>query len=81
MTDDDDLAERQTQAHIQILHVLRDFNLVEVPDIAPVVAALTASMLMRVPWLERTRVEDDLRLYIESLLRTAPAGLVSDHDA
>jgi hypothetical protein len=78
---DDDLAERQTQAHIRILHVLREFNLIRAPDIAPVIAALTASMLMRVPPEHRAQVAQHLDRNIAWFLERPPAGIVADHDA
>jgi hypothetical protein len=43
----DDLDVRQYAAQMAMLHILRDHNLVEVPDLCFVVAAMTAAMLRR----------------------------------
>jgi predicted glycoside hydrolase/deacetylase ChbG (UPF0249 family) len=80
-TDLGNLAERQYKAQMRMLHVLRELRLLDVPSIAPVVAALTASMLFRVPPEEREQVTLELARHIQSFLQTPPAGVVRDHDA
>jgi hypothetical protein len=79
--DPDDLADRQAEAQMRILHVLRELNLVDVPSIGPVVAALTASLLLRVPPKDRPQVARELDCHISAFLRATPAGVVPDHDA
>jgi hypothetical protein len=63
-TDLDDLADRQVEAQMRILHVLRELNLVDIPSICPIIAALTASMLMRVLPKDRPEVAQELDRHI-----------------
>jgi hypothetical protein len=81
MTSDDNLADRQAAAHIRILHVLRELRLVDVPSVCPVVAALAASMLFRVPPKDRPQVGRELDRQIVNFLQATPAGVIPDHDA
>jgi hypothetical protein len=74
-SDPDDLAARQEQAQIRILHVLREFNLVDVPSICPVVAALAASMMFRVSPEDRPQIREEFDRLVAHFLREPIAGV------
>ena len=83
MSDDDtdDLRDRQAEAHMRMLLVLRELNLVDVPSVSLVVAALTASMLCRIPPEHHRQVRLQLDRQIAHFLSVPIAGVVPDHDA
>jgi hypothetical protein len=78
---DDDLADRQFEAHIRCLYVLRELNLVDAPSTSLVVAALTATMLLRVPPEHRRQVRRQLDRQVAHFLSGPIAGVIPDHDA
>jgi hypothetical protein len=78
---DDDLADRQFEAHIRCLYVLRELNLVDAPSTSLVVAALTATMLLRVPPEHRRQVRRQLDSQVAHFLSGPIADVIPDHDA
>ena len=81
VTADDDLEARQQGAQVRILYLLRELNLIDAPSISPVIAALAASMMLRVPPEDRLQVGRQLDRQIAQFLQATPAGVVPDHDA
>ena len=77
----DDLRDRQYEAQMRILHLLRELNLIDVPSIGPVIAALTASWLTRAPVKDHPWLRQELARHVDQFLQTTPDGVVPDHDA
>ena len=78
MSDDDtdDLRDRQAEAHMRMLLVLRELNLVEAPSVSYVVAGLTAHMLLGVQPEHRRQVRRQLDRQIARFLSGPIPGVV-----
>jgi len=66
---------------MRIIHILRELNLVDLPSICPVVAALAASMMSRVSPEDHPQIREEFDRLVAHLLHEPIAGVLPDHDA